>query len=206
MRKHYLLLLLAQLFFTACSTVKYLPENESTVYSEKTEFSSVETTNTKDTVVDIPDSSEKMSILSLFDSSYKELDQEQLTCMAEVMYFEARGEGREGMLAIGHVVMNRTTDPRFPDSVCKVTKQGKHVNGKPVRNKCQFSWYCDGLPDVIKDNETYLIALELAISVLTGQSTNPVGKSLYFHAVYVRPRWARIFLRLRKVGKHIFYV
>lgn len=131
---------------------------------------------------------------------------EDLKCLSRVMYFEARGEGRKGMFAVGHVVMNRVADDRFPDTVCGVVKQGKyHKSGLPVRYKCQFSWYCDGIPDKVRDAETYEEAAVLARSILIGTSFNPVGRSLFYHATSVRPKWSRVFARTARVGNHIFY-
>lgn len=134
-----------------------------------------------------------------------EPNEADLLCMTQVMYFEARGEGIRGMKAVGHVVMNRVADKRFPSTVCGVVKQGKHVDGKPVRNRCQFSWYCDGLPEVVKDKSTYEIAADLARSVLQGIAPNPVGKSIFFHATSVKPKWSRKFAVVRQIGRHIFY-
>jgi spore germination cell wall hydrolase CwlJ-like protein len=128
-----------------------------------------------------------------------------LQCLSKVMYYEARGEGERGMVAVGHVVMNRVADKRFPNTVCNVVKQGKYANRKPVKNKCQFSYVCDGIPDVVKDKETFEKATQLAHTVLTGVSTNPVGKSLYFHTTAVKPKWCHTFAKIKKIGRHIFY-
>jgi spore germination cell wall hydrolase CwlJ-like protein len=159
-------------------------------------------------------SEEKYSILSLFEELrprqsevivYKPIDITQLTCLAETMYFEARGESDEGMLAVGYVVLNRVSDDRFPKTICGVAKQGMHIRGRPVKYKCQFTWYCDGLPDTITDKDSYLKATELALQILTGKSNNPISNSLFYHAVYVRPRWSRIFAMVIRINKHLFY-
>ena len=49
---------------------------------------------------------------------------DELKCMAENIYFEGRGEPMVGKIAIGHVVMNRIEDDRFPDTICGVVHQG----------------------------------------------------------------------------------
>lgn len=135
---------------------------------------------------------------------------DDLRCLTRNMYFEARGEGEHGMLAVGHVVMNRVQHDGFPKTVCGVVKDGKYKNGKPVANQCQFSWVCDGIPDVVRDTATYKKATELAIAVLTGTSKNPVGKSLYFHATTVKlspinRKWFDTLVVVKRVGRHIFY-
>ena len=68
---------------------------------------------------------------------------DEITCLAQNIYFEARSEPVAGMLAVGHVVLNRVASDRFPDTVCKVIRQG----GERRRHRCQFSWWCDGRSD-----------------------------------------------------------
>lgn len=208
-----ILLILITISLSACSTIKHIP-----IHNNNVPISNADTvTSYSEQVYVIPsiiDEIEKYSIISLFeehkeDPLYSEevtdIDNEELFCLAETMYFEARGEGDEGMLAVGHVVMNRMADSRFPGTVCGVIKQGKHVNGKPVRNRCQFSWYCDGLPDTVTDQDSYIKAIELALQILTGESDNPISDSLFYHAIYVRPRWSRVFSMVKKINNHIFY-
>ena len=71
---------------------------------------------------------------------HKIIDQEELTCLAKNIYFEARGENRTGQYAVGLVTLNRLKSKRFPNTICKVVKQAKYWNNNPVRNKCHFSW------------------------------------------------------------------
>ena len=73
-----------------------------------------------------------------------------LVCLATAIYFEARGEPFVGQSAVAHVVLNRVQDARFPNDICSVVKQGPTYAWKPdfpVRNMCQFSYYCDGKSD-----------------------------------------------------------
>ena len=86
---------------------------------------------------------------------------EHVQCLAMNMYHEARDQGTAGKLAVSAVVMNRVNDNRFPNSVCEVVLQGPtRPSWKdpsisyPIRNRCQFSWYCDGKSDDIKDEKT----------------------------------------------------
>jgi spore germination cell wall hydrolase CwlJ-like protein len=198
-----------QLLFTACTTTKHVEDSGTVLNVVSPVADIIQNDNAIESTVDIPDSDEKRRILSLFNQSSfinsLQLDYKELACMTEVMYFEARGEGDEGMLAVGYVVLNRVADDRFPKTICGVVKQGKHVKGKPVRYKCQFTWYCDGLPDVVTDQDSYLKATELALEILTGKSNNPVSNSLFYHAVYVRPRWSRVFAMVKRINKHLFY-
>ena len=208
-----LLLLFLCTVLSACTTVKYIPENGNTVSTEV--IQSITTQAVEDPKDTLPLSlEEKYSIISLFEElrphelevkQYKPVIALELACLAEVIYFEARGEGDEGMLAVGHVVLNRASDERFPKTICGVIKQGKHVKGKPLRHKCQFSYYCDGLSDVITDEDSYIKSTKLAFDILSGRSNNPVSNSLFYHATYVRPRWSKVFALVRRINKHLFY-
>ena len=73
-------------------------------------------------------------------------------CMAQNIYFESANQSFAGKLAVANVVMNRVDDLQFPNEVCDVIYQAKtYVNWRgnevPIKNQCQFSWYCDGLSD-----------------------------------------------------------
>ena len=73
---------------------------------------------------------------------------EELECMSKNIYFEAATESTAGKLAVAQVTMNRVRSTHYPNTVCKVITQGIHYsNGFPVKDRCQFSWYCDGKHD-----------------------------------------------------------
>ena len=61
-----------------------------------------------------------------------------LDCLTQAVYYEARGEPREGQVGVAQVVMNRVNSGRYPASVCAVVFQGA---GRPG---CQFSFACEG--------------------------------------------------------------
>ncbi len=126
--------------------------------------------------------------------------QEELQCMAENLYFEARGESLSGMRAVGHVVMNRVASARFPDTVCGVVKQGG-----TRRNRCQFSWWCDGLRETISDQASWDRSRDMARLVFWNLSSDLTGGALWYHADYARPKWRNAFERGPKIGRHIFY-
>ncbi len=126
---------------------------------------------------------------------------EEIHCLAKNIYFEARSEPDLGKLAVGHVVLNRVDDPRFPTSVCGVVEQG----GEKVRNRCQFSWWCDGLSDEPRNLRAWEYSQALARSVYWGYSVDPTSGALWYHAEYVQPRWSKSLNRGPKIGRHIFY-
>lgn len=124
----------------------------------------------------------------------------EIRCLALTIYFEARGESEIGKRAVGHVVMNRVGSPGFPDSICDVVWQG----GDSVRNRCQFSWYCDGRSDRPTDREEWKRSLALAEDILAGRSADPTHGALWFHHKGVAPPW-RKGMRARLIGAHYFY-
>ena len=121
----------------------------------------------------------------------------QIQCLATNMYYEARGEGERGMLAVGHVVMNRVQSGKFPSTPCSVIYQRS-------RSVCQFSWVCNRRNSGVNHRQ-YNLAMDLANKVYYGKSIDITHGALYFHAVYVRPYWSRIFRRTAQIGNHIFY-
>ena len=125
-----------------------------------------------------------------------------LDCLALNIYHEARGEPREGKIAVGQVVMNRVGDPDFPAGVCAVVKQG----GERPRNRCQFSWWCDGLSDRPDDAGAWEDSKDLAGKILAGGIEDPTRGALWYHADRVTPDWQTDIVRQGKIGRHIFYV
>ena len=122
-------------------------------------------------------------------------------CLARAVYFEARSESELGQLAVAKVILNRVKDPAFPKTICGVVYQGAHRN-----NSCQFSFACDGSPDDPKSKEAWARSKRIAQKALDGDQRVRVMKSAtFYHADYVKPKWARSMRKLIKIGRHIFY-
>ena len=135
---------------------------------------------------------------------------DQAHCLATNLYFEAGHQDRREQEAIAHVVLNRVEDSSFPDTICGVVYDGVHKrNGLPYRNKCQFSWYCDGKADTIENHTLYdnsmRIALQTMISRKDDNLTDFTNNSLWYHANYIRPYWADDYKFQINEGLHIFY-
>ena len=132
---------------------------------------------------------------------------EALTCLALNIYYEARNQSVEAQIAVSQVVINRVRDDRFPDNICDVIMQAKHskITGKPLLNKCQFSWYCDGKTDKPHDLDAYRWAQIIAKHVSEGKSGDMIKGSTHYHASYVTPDWAKNKTKTVKIGDHIFY-
>jgi spore germination cell wall hydrolase CwlJ-like protein len=122
-------------------------------------------------------------------------------CLADAVYFESRGETKRGQIAVAQVVMNRAFSGFYPNSVCGVVYQNSHR-----KLACQFTFACDGIPDVVKEPEMWKQATEIARDMLDGKLWLPeVGHSTHYHAYWVHPAWVREMNRKQKIGVHSFY-
>ncbi|MHC8314076.1 cell wall hydrolase [Pseudomonas sp. LB3P31] len=122
-----------------------------------------------------------------------------ITCLARSIYWEAKGRETREMEAVASVVMNRLGHEGFPDTVCAVVKQGSEA-----RN-CQFSWWCDGRPDQVKEDTEYAIAKEISRKALNGTLKDRTAGAMYFHDKTVRPVWAGKYLKTADIGRFRFY-
>ena len=125
----------------------------------------------------------------------------QEKCLAEAVYFEARGEAVRGQMAVAQVVMNRTFSGFYPTTPCGVVYQNKHR-----RLACQFTFACDGIPDVVREPDMWERARKIAAATLDGRLWLPeVGKSTHYHAYWVHPSWVREMKKMYRTGVHSFY-
>ena len=131
----------------------------------------------------------------------------QMWCLAQNIYYEARGSNRADRMSVADVVLNRAKDTRYPNTICGVVKQGKqYADGSMIRNRCQFSWYCDGKSDWPKNMDAWVEAQQVAYNMMTfGDYVGITEGSTHYHAKYVSPNWARHFTLVGRIGVHIFY-
>jgi spore germination cell wall hydrolase CwlJ-like protein len=123
-----------------------------------------------------------------------------LTCLAQAVYYEARGESRDGQRAVAEVVLRRVVDGRYPRTVCGVVYQDAGGPG------CQFSFACGR-----QRGRVDWLAWKRAVDVASYEATGP-GRhedmtlgATHFHTVAVSPSWSHRFLRTARIGTHIFY-
>jgi spore germination cell wall hydrolase CwlJ-like protein len=122
-------------------------------------------------------------------------------CLARAIYFEARSESELGQRAVAQVIINRSKDPAYPNTVCGVIYQGAE---RP--NACQFSFACDGLSDEPKTRAQWAMAQKIAKQALAGKNdVTIVAAATHYHADYVTPKWSHSLRRIMKIGRHIFY-
>lgn len=124
----------------------------------------------------------------------------QWRCLADALYFEARGEELMGQFAVGEVILNRVASPRYPNSICGVVKQG---TGQ--RHRCQFSFYCDGRLEVINEPKAFEQVGKVAKILLEGLEISLTKGATHYHTKAVSPNWSRVFPRTVTIGYHHFY-
>lgn len=136
----------------------------------------------------------------------------EINCMALNIYYETRGSSLADSYGVADVVLNRVEDTRYPNSICEVVYQGeKHASGQMKRNRCQFSWYCDGKSDVPRDKESWKRAQSIAWDIIQWDNYRGITEgATHYHAHYVNPRWNKSrkgfsITRLGRIGTHIYY-
>ena len=131
-------------------------------------------------------------------------------CLAQNIYFEAGNQPLAGKIAVSQVVLNRLEHNSYPGTVCGVIYDAKYVenwrgNMVPRRNKCQFSWFCDGKPDEPLDTKTWMESLVIARDVMDGFYGDITEGATHYHATTVSPYWADSLNETVVINDHIFY-
>ncbi len=125
---------------------------------------------------------------------------EQWNCLAEALYFEARGESARGLFAVGEVILNRVDSARFPNTLCGVINQG---TGRQFA--CQFTYTCDGAAEVIHEQAAWNRVGKVARLLMDGAPRDLTSGATFYHTRAVNPRWASVFDRTASIGAHYFY-
>ncbi|MEM9845279.1 MAG: cell wall hydrolase [Pseudomonadota bacterium] len=121
-------------------------------------------------------------------------------CLAEAIYFEARGESVKGQFAVAEVILNRVDSAEFPDSICKVVNQG---TGR--KYACQFTYTCDGMPEKINEPKAFDRVSKVAHVMTEGAERALTDGATHYHTKSVNPNWSRVFSRTATIGYHHFY-
>ena len=157
--------------------------------------------------IEIPDSIINENLENLI------VENKEVTCMAKNRFFEAAIESTAGKLAVAQVTLNRVNSKYYPNTVCEVVYEGPHYTASdgqllPKRDRCQFSWYCDGKGDDPREGKLWSSAQELAEYVILRQEELPdiTDGALHYHADYIdAPTWAARKKVTTKIDTHIFY-
>ncbi|MEP1768540.1 MAG: cell wall hydrolase [Sulfitobacter sp.] len=124
----------------------------------------------------------------------------EFSCLTEALYFEARGETVKGQFAVAEVIRNRVKSSRFPNSYCAVINQG---TGK--KYQCQFTYTCDGRPEVVSEHAAFARVAKVARATIDGKSPDITDGATFYHTTAVRPSWAAKFTKTARFGVHLFY-
>jgi spore germination cell wall hydrolase CwlJ-like protein len=127
-------------------------------------------------------------------------------CLAQAIYHEARGESREGQLAVANVIINRAMSKKYPSTICGVVFQ----NADKGRYKCQFTFACDGRSDLGRERSAWNRSIKMAEDAFyefqRGERPGVVPNSvLFYHTTAVAPKWSHTFNRVAAIGSHVFY-
>jgi len=127
-------------------------------------------------------------------------------CLAQAIYHEARGESREGQLAVANVIINRAMSKKYPSTICGVVFQ----NADKGKYKCQFTFACDGRSDMGRERTAWNRSLKLADDAFyefqRGERPGVIPNSaLFYHTTAVAPQWSHTFHRVAAIGSHVFY-
>ena len=123
-------------------------------------------------------------------------------CLADAVYFEARGEVLRGQQAVAQVIMNRVFSGYYPNNVCGVVYQNAHRH-----LRCQFTFACEG-KDLSKVDELDMWEQAKTISrdMLDGKIwLSEVGHATHYHAYWVHPSWVHEMKKMYRLGVHTFY-
>ena len=120
-------------------------------------------------------------------------------CLSEALYYEARGEGARGQMAVAEVIFHRLHNKNYPQTICGVVYQGKAIK------ECQFSFACQ--KHAKKEGVEWDSAQMLAAQILTGvaRMRDVTDEATHFHTISVQPEWADHLVKTIQIGNHIFY-
>ena len=146
---------------------------------------------------------------------------QELYCLSINTYHETRGEDFESKVAVAQAVMNRVHDKdgefRRYTNPCDVVKRSKKDSkGNPIRNKCWYSWYCDGIPDTItlhtEDGQVNVLekkawkeSILASFYAYHGLYEPLVGEAThYYNYKTANPSWVEHYYLVGDVGDHRF--
>ena len=119
---------------------------------------------------------------------------------ALTIWREARGEGRDGMRAVAHVIANRVAATNLPDQWDDV-----------IERKWQFSsMTAPGDPELIlwpkQPDPAWETAMQVAELIYGGGDYDlTLGATFYFNPNVVMPDWAKSMKKTITIGNHNFY-
>ena len=122
-------------------------------------------------------------------------------CLADAIYFESRGEPKQGQTAVAQVVVNRAFSGFYPSDICGVVYQNANRY-----LACQFTFACEGKKLVVDEPDMWEQAKQISHDMLDGKLwLDEIGKATHYHAYWVHPDWIREMRKINRIGVHTFY-
>jgi spore germination cell wall hydrolase CwlJ-like protein len=122
-------------------------------------------------------------------------------CLADAIYFESRGEPKQGQIAVAQVVVNRAFSGFYPSDICGVVYQNANRY-----LACQFTFACEGKKLVVDEPDMWEQAKQISHDMLDGKLwLDEIGKATHYHAYWVHPDWIREMRKINRIGVHTFY-
>jgi spore germination cell wall hydrolase CwlJ-like protein len=122
-------------------------------------------------------------------------------CLADAIYFESRGETKQGQTAVAQVVVNRAFSGFYPSDICGVVYQNSNRY-----LACQFTFACEGKKLVVDEPDMWEQAKQISHEMLDGKLwLDEIGKATHYHAYWVHPDWIREMRKINRIGVHTFY-
>ena len=132
-------------------------------------------------------------VIAVFQSSNStiSLTKDDIYLMSQVVYAESKGEPFDGKIAVASVILNRTTDSQFPDT----------INGV-ITQKNAFSCVRNGKIDVVPDGDSYNAVLKAI------EGYDPTDEALYFYNPKIATcSWMKGVEKTgeKSIGQHVFF-
>jgi spore germination cell wall hydrolase CwlJ-like protein len=124
----------------------------------------------------------------------------ELNCLAQAIYYEARGESELGQVAVAEVVVNRARSGHFPGKFCDVIYEGSWRS-----TGCQFTFTCDGSLRNKPRGIAWAQARDIAAQVMMGVNRPLTHDATHYHTGEVSPVWSASLVETTRIGAHIFY-
>lgn len=119
--------------------------------------------------------------------------------LALTMWREARGEGAEGMQAVGCVVRNRVERQSYGDWSQCITAKWQFSSLTAPGDAMLVQWPETG-------DAPFKTCMLLAEGIYNGTVIdNTDGATHYFNPNVVMPKWASQLTKIKSIGHHVFY-
>ncbi len=124
------------------------------------------------------------------------------------IYGEARGEGLDGMLAVGSVVSNRGKNPcwwghNIQQVILKPHQLSCFNEGDPNRDTIET--IAEGFNESLEKMNVLRNCYWIAKGILEGYLTSNVGNANHYHTKHVNPAWNDKMRLVNIIGNHKFY-